>query len=155
MVQAHKLGHVALKVRDLAKSREFYSRTLGLRVAHENLGRRAAFLSFGREHIDLALFELATSEAPLAAQPGLHHTAWQLGSFEDLQAAYEQLKTMGVPIESTIEHNVTRSIYFHDPDSNRVELYCDMVQNGFECMRAVGPSYDPLDLSRGQSMVPG
>ena len=42
---------------------------------------------------------------------------------------------MGVPIEATVEHNVTRSIYFPDPDGNRVELYCDMVDNGFEAMR--------------------
>lgn len=153
MIQARKLGHVALKVRDLNTSREFYERTLGLQVAHQNQERRAVFLSFGRAHIDLTLFEHAVSEAPLAADAGLHHTAWQLGSFEDLQAAYEQLKAMGVSIESTIEHRVTRSIYFLDPDGNRVELYCDMVKNGFEIMRTVGPSYDPLNLEPGRSMI--
>jgi catechol 2,3-dioxygenase len=72
--------------------------------------------------------------------------AWQLGSVEELQAAYRELKALGVPIESTVEHNVTRSIYFPDPDGNRVELYCDMVANGFEAMRTVGPRRDPLDL---------
>jgi catechol-2,3-dioxygenase len=55
---------------------------------------------------------------PGAAQPGLHHMAWQLGSVEDLQAAYRELKALGVPIESTVEHDVTRSIYFPDPDGN-------------------------------------
>ena len=71
--------------------------------------------------------------------------AWKLGSFEELRQAYQELKAMGVPIESTAEHNVTRSVYFHDPDGNRVELYCDMVENGFEAMRTVGPRRDPLD----------
>jgi catechol 2,3-dioxygenase len=146
MIQARKLGHVVLKVRDARKSRDFYTRTLGLRVAHEDLNGGAVFLSFGREHHDLALFPLATGEAPDATQPGLHHMAWQLGSFQELQDAYRELKAMGVPIESTIEHNVTRSIYFHDPDGNRVELYCDMVADGFETMRTVGPRRDPLDL---------
>jgi catechol-2,3-dioxygenase len=37
-----------------------------------------------------------------------------------------------MPIESGAEHDVTRSIYFRDPDGNRVELYCDMMDNGFE-----------------------
>jgi catechol-2,3-dioxygenase len=50
--------------------------------------------------------------------------AWQLENFDELQAAYRELKALGVPIESTIEHNVTRSVYFPDPDGNRVELYC-------------------------------
>jgi catechol-2,3-dioxygenase len=146
MIQARKLGHIVLKVRDAAKSRDFYTRTVGLKVAHEDLERGAVFLSFGEAHHDLALFQLATREAPDAAQPGLHHMAWQLGSVEELQAAYRELKALGVPIESTVEHNVTRSIYFPDPDGNRVELYCDMVANGFEAMRTVGPRRDPLDL---------
>lgn len=146
MIQARKLGHIVLKVRDAAKSRDFYTRTLGLKVAHEDLDRRAVFLSFGEAHHDLALFQLASGAAPDAAQPGLHHMAWQLGSVEELQAAYRELKALGVPIESTVEHNVTRSIYFPDPDGNRVELYCDMVANGFEAMRTIGPRRDPLDL---------
>jgi catechol 2,3-dioxygenase len=148
MIQARKLGHVVLNVRDAARSRDFYTRTLGLRVAHEDLKQGTVFLSFGREHHDLALFQMATGEAPDATQPGLHHMAWQLGGFEELQAAYRDLQAMGVAVESTIEHNVTRSVYFRDPDGNRVELYCDMVENGFESMRTLGPRRDPLDLDR-------
>ena len=150
MIQARKLGHVVLNVRDAARSRDFYTRTLGLRVAHEDLAQGAVFLSFGREHHDLALFQLATGEAPNATQPGLHHMAWQLGSFEELQEAYRELKALGVAIESTIEHNVTRSVYFRDPDGNRVEVYCDMVENGFETMRTLGPRRDQLDLEQGR-----
>ena len=146
MIQARKLGHVVLNVRDAAKSRDFYTRTLGLRISHEDLKQGAVFLSFGREHHELALFQMATGEPPEASQPGLHHMAWQLGSFEELQAAYRELKAIGVAVESTIEHNVTRSVYFRDPDGNRVELYCDMVENGFESMRTLGPRRDPLDL---------
>ncbi len=146
MIQARKLGHIVLKVRDAAKSRDFYTRTVGLKVAHEDLERGAVFLSFGEAHHELALFQLATGEAADTTQPGLHHMAWQLGNFEELQAAYRELKALGVPIESTVEHHVTRSIYFPDPDGNRVELYCDMVANGFEIMRTLGPRRDPLNL---------
>jgi len=72
--------------------------------------------------------------------------AWKLRSFEELQAAHRELKAMGVPVEAAIEHNVTRSVYFPDPDGNRVELYCDMVENGFETMRTLGPKREPLHL---------
>jgi catechol-2,3-dioxygenase len=149
MIQARKLGHLVLKVRDARKSRDFYSRALGLKVAHEDLERGAVFLSFGTQHHDLALFQLATGEPPDAKQPGLHHTAWQLGSFAELQAAYRELRELGIPVESTIEHNVTRSVYFHDPDGNRVELYCDMVEDGFDAMRTMGPRRDELDIETG------
>ncbi len=146
MIQARRLGHVVLKVRDAGKSKDFYVQTLGLKVAHEDLTRGTVFLSFGKEHHDLALFQLASGEPPAAEQPGLHHMAWQLGSFDELRDAYKELKDLGVKVESTVEHNVTRSVYFWDPDGNRVELYCDMVENGFETMATVGPKRDPLNL---------
>src|SRR5256885_740704 len=135
MIQAKKLGHIVLRVRDASKSRDFYTRTLGLKVAHEDVERGAVFLSFGEAHHDLALFQLATGEPAGPTQPGLHHMAWQLGSYEDLQAAYRELKALGVPIESTIEHNVTRSIYFADPDGNRVELASVTAGGGVEADR--------------------
>jgi catechol-2,3-dioxygenase len=150
MIQARKLGHLVLKVRDARASRDFYTRTLGLKVSHEDLEHGAVFLSFGREHHELALFQLATGEPPDNKQPGLHHMAWQVGSFAELQAAHRELRELGVAVESTIEHNVSRSVYFRDPDGNRVELYCDMVADGFEAMRTMGPRRDELDIDTGQ-----
>ena len=149
MIQARKLGHVVLKVSDAQKSKDFYMRALGLKLAWEDLDRGVVFLSFGEQHHDLALFEPVTGPPPDRSQPGLHHTAWQLGSFEELQAAYRELKTMGFAVESTVEHNVTRSVYFPDPDGNRVELYCDMVDQGFDSMRTLGPKRDELDIETG------
>ena len=150
MIQARKLGHVVLKVRDAERSKEFYVRTLGLKLAYEDRDHGAVFLSFGTQHHDLALFQRATGEAPSPPQPGLHHTAWQLGSFEELQAAHGELRELGICVESAIEHNVTRSIYFHDPDGNRVELYCDMVEHGFQAMQRLGPRRDVIDIATGE-----
>ena len=150
MIQARKLGHVVLNVRDAVKSREFYTRALGLKVAYESADHRAVFLSVGTQHHDLALFQHATGEPADRSQPGLHHTAWQLASFEELQAAYRDLQSAGITVESVVEHNVTRSIYFHDPDGNRVELYCDMVEDGFNAMRTLGPKRDVMNIETGQ-----
>ena len=145
MIRARKLGHIVLKVREVAPSRDFYVRTLGLKVAHEDLEKGWAFLSCGEQHHDLALFKLASGETPGEEQPGMHHMAWQLGSFDELKDAYRELKAIGIPVRTT-EHNVTRSIYFHDPDGNQVELYCDMVEKGFEAMQTLGPKRAPLSL---------
>jgi catechol 2,3-dioxygenase len=151
MIQARKLGHIVLKVRDAQASKEFYVRTLGLKVAYDDRDHGAVFLSFGTQHHDLALFQRATGEAPDPAQPGLHHTAWQVASFDDLQAAHHELRELGIAVDA-IGHNVTRSIYFHDPDGNRVELYCDMVADGFEAMQRLGPRRDVLDIETGQTI---
>jgi len=157
MIQARRLGHVVLNVRDAEKSRDFYTQTLGLKVAHENLERGAVFLSFGKEHHDLALFQQATGEPPAKTQPGLHHVAWRLDNFEELQAAHRDLKAMGIPIESTVEHNVSRSIYFPDPDGNRVELYCDMDQLGSDSRSrplSSGPQPRTLEAARDNPKPP-
>ncbi len=146
MIQARKLGHIVLRVRDAERSRDFYTSTLGLKVSHEDRARGAVFLSFGREHHELALFEGATADASDATHSGLHHMAWQLGSFEELKAAYGELKRLGVAVESTVEHNVSRSVYFNDPDGNRVELYCDVFEDGFAAMQTLGPRREPLSL---------
>jgi catechol-2,3-dioxygenase len=150
MIQARKLGHVVLSVRDAVKSRDFYTRALGLKVAYETADHRAVFLSVGTQHHDLALFQHATGDTPDPSQPGLHHTAWQLASWDELQAAYRDLRSAGIAVDSVIEHNVTRSIYFHDPDGNRVELYCDMVADGFTAMQTLGPRRDVLNIDTGE-----
>ena len=150
MIQARKLGHIVLKVRDAQQAKDFYIRVLGLQVAYEDRQRGMVFLSFGTEHHELALFQLATGEPPEAAQPGVHHIAWQLGSFAELQAAHRELVELGIPVEATVEHNVTRSVYFFDPDGNRVELYCDMVANGFAAMQTLGPARKLLDIETGE-----
>src|SRR5262245_27241918 len=155
MIQTRKLGHIVLKVRDARTSRDFYTQALGLKVAHEDLARGAVFLSVGTQHHDLALFQVATGDAPDAAQPGLHHMAWQVESFAALQAAHRELTALGIPVDSTIEHNVSRSVYFRDPDGNRVELYCDMVEDGFEAMRRMGPKRDVIDIETGEVLRRG
>ena len=150
MIQARKLGHIVLKVRDAQQAKDFYIRVLGLQVAYEDRQRGMVFLSFGTEHHELALFQLATGEPPEATQPGVHHMAWQLGSFAELQAAHRELVELGIPVEAAVEHNVTRSVYFFDPDGKRVELYCDMVANGFAAMQTLGPARKLLDIETGE-----
>src|SRR5947207_1770761 len=93
MIQAKKLGHIVLRVRDASKSRDFYTRTLGLKVAHEDVERGAVFLRFGEAHHDLALFQPATAGHAGPPHTGLLYRAWQLGCYEALAAPYGSAAT--------------------------------------------------------------
>jgi catechol 2,3-dioxygenase len=125
MIHAERIAHVVLKVRDLARSRRFYTEVLGMDVMGEVPG--VVFLSNGRrDHHELGLAEIGAGapDAPPHAV-GLVHVAFRLRNEEELRAAYAELQANGVEISYTVNHGVTKSVYFFDPDRNELELYVD------------------------------
>ncbi len=67
-----------------------------------------------------------------------------------MQAAHKELQGLGVSVEATIQHNVTKSVYFRDPDGNLVELYCYRWDKGFEAMQTMGLKINRLDMETGK-----
>ena len=50
-------------------------------------------------------------------------------------------------ITATIDHGITKSIYFLDPEGNQFELYYNVGEDGLERMRrGDANALDPLDL---------
>ncbi len=129
-IQRAILGHVVLNVRDLKKSEKFYRSVLGMKVSGRNDRIRISFLSFGREHHDIALSELPAGTKRLAGEgvPGLHHFSVYVRTAKEVDALAPVLKRKRIPIVSgpenlEVAHN--RSISFLDPDGNRVEVVCN------------------------------
>jgi catechol 2,3-dioxygenase len=150
-VQARGLGCLVFSVRDAERSKDFYVRLLGFKVVREDAQRKYVLLAKGDQDQRIALVERATGEPPGPTQPGMIHMAWELGSFEALQDAYRELGALGVKFERTVQHHVTRSIYFRDPDNNCVELFCNRWENGFEAMRDRKMGTAPLNVETGEA----
>ncbi len=55
----------------------------------------------------------------------LHHQAFEFASFEDLNATYVRLRDEGIVPRACLDHGMTFSYYYADPDFNYVELQCD------------------------------
>jgi len=127
MIHPERIAHVVIKVRDLERSRKFYTEILGMQVMKDVSEIKAVFLSFnGQDHHEVALFQIGPqAEGPKMNQVGLLHFALRLRSEEELRAAYQELKEKGVPVTFTVNHGVTKSVYFRDPDDNELEVYCD------------------------------
>jgi catechol 2,3-dioxygenase-like lactoylglutathione lyase family enzyme len=124
------LGHIVLNVRDLKKSENFYRAVLGLIVSARNLETRMTFLSFGREHHDIALQALPRGAKHEGGQgmPKLHHFCIYVDREEEIDKLHRVLKRRKIPIVSGPETLVVagnRSISFLDPDGNRLELACN------------------------------
>jgi hypothetical protein len=78
------LNHIALRVTDVPKSRDFYVKHLGLSV-NESCGEQSCFLDCGDQFV--ALFR--------AERPGMHHYCYSIKNF-DLAVAEEKLIAQGI-----------------------------------------------------------
>jgi catechol-2,3-dioxygenase len=66
-----------------------------------------------------------TATPPVGQQDGVGvlHIAFKVPSYEALRDAYESLRADGVEVQRMIDHVSQRSLYFHDPDGNTLEVY--------------------------------
>ena len=121
-----RIGHVHLKVADVARALEFYCGVLGFEVT-QRFGESAAFLSAGGYHHHLAVNmweSLGGSPAP-PGTTGLYHTAILYPTRVKLADALRRVLDAGIALDGAADHGVSESIYLRDPDENGVELYCD------------------------------
>jgi catechol 2,3-dioxygenase len=119
------LGHVVLRVTDRARAEAFYSGVLGLPVCarFDEGGMKMLFFSLGNHH-DFAVMEVGGAAASTTGA-GLHHVAFKIGdSLDELREAKARLDAAGIAT-NPVDHEVTKSLYFEDPDGNGVELYVD------------------------------
>jgi catechol 2,3-dioxygenase len=119
-----KLGHIVLRVRDLARSKQFYTGVLGLRPTGEIPGIMAFFSTQNNpDSHDLALMALGPDAPdPDMQAVGLYHFAYQVDSEEALAKAYLALREAGVTIVGTGDHGVSKGIYILDPDGIQIEI---------------------------------
>jgi catechol 2,3-dioxygenase len=56
---------------------------------------------------------------------GFHHSAFEYPSMGNLLDTYSRLKTLGIEPHACLDHGMTMSFYYEDPDGNSVELQSD------------------------------
>jgi catechol 2,3-dioxygenase len=120
-----RVGHVVIKMRDLEAAKRFYRDILGMKITDEREGF-GVFFRFHDYHHDIAVFQVAEDAAlPQKNQVGLAHIALVADSFATVKAMYQWLKEHNVPIVRTVDHGITKSVYFKDPEGNELEIYCE------------------------------
>jgi catechol-2,3-dioxygenase len=95
------------------------------------------WLRCGPDHHCLVLFGLRRPSGP-ASEPnsgpsiGLHHLAFEVGSYDDLVAGHRKIRAREQSVEARIGGPGWQvRVYFHDPDGNQVELCWDMDRIGW------------------------
>jgi catechol 2,3-dioxygenase len=119
-----KLGHVHLKVRDLQRSVDFYTKLLGLTIT-EVVADHYAFLSTNERHHEIALQQVpVTATQPGRYDVGLYHVAFEVADKCAFAEAYQTLTKAGVQV-GPVDHLISWAMYFKDLDGNGIEIYCD------------------------------
>jgi catechol 2,3-dioxygenase-like lactoylglutathione lyase family enzyme len=135
------LGHVGLYCNDLARMREFYAGVLGLTISDEDLERGICFLSAApeAEHHELALVR---AKDPAQKTRNVQQVSFKVGSLDDVRTFFHRLRDAGMKIDRTVTHGIACSVYFYDPEDNRIELY---YTTPYKVRQPLG---EPIDLDR-------
>lgn len=119
------LSHFELRVRDIDRMEAFYTRSLGFVVTDRSApgGHQMVFLSRDPgEHHQLVL---GAAEAGAFADGSLDHIAFRVASLADLRTLHQALAEADDVEMRTVCHGTSWSIYFHDPEGNRIEFFAD------------------------------
>jgi catechol 2,3-dioxygenase-like lactoylglutathione lyase family enzyme len=156
-----KLAHLVYQTNRMAEMRDWYCSVLGARVIYEN--EHLCFVTYDDEHHRVAFLDFG----PLAPRdagatelgvkpidpPGLHHVAFTFGSMGEFLDNYVRLRDQGIRPFFCVNHGPTTSMYYRDPDGNRVELQIDNFETAKEGQdwmlsaafndNPIGVEYDP------------
>jgi len=137
---------VRLQVSDLARSRQWYTTTLGCRVLDTLPGE----VRLGAEGDDSLLITLeerpGTRPTPPQSRLGLYHFAILLPSRAALGAFVRHLASLDTRVGSA-DHLVSEALYLSDPDGLGIEVYADRPRSAWTYTNGhVDMTVDPLDL---------
>lgn len=120
------LHHVNIRTKRLDEIVEWYRVVVGLEPNFHDRG--VAFLTNDDANHRLAVITLPDDAAdPLdrARSVGMHHIAFEYASLDELLGSYVRLKRDGIEPVYCLDHGLTISFYYLDPDGNYVELQVD------------------------------
>jgi catechol 2,3-dioxygenase-like lactoylglutathione lyase family enzyme len=120
VVAPMKLAHVVLRTSRYEEQLKWYVTVFGAKITFRD--EHNAFLTYDEEHHRVALLNFpGLADQPQGAA-GVHHIAFTYKTLEDLLSNYVRLKGLGIKPVVSINHGPTTSLYYADPDGNRIEL---------------------------------
>lgn len=156
MVKPVKFAHVVYQTRRYDEMIAWYEDVFEARVVHQDPA--LAFLTYDDEHHRFAFANLEVLKpggSDTRGEVGVNHVAYTYANVGDLLDTYKRLKNKDIIPYWPVHHGITVSLYYRDPDGNRMEFQVDACTavEGEAFMRSdafaqnpVGVSFDPEDL---------
>jgi catechol 2,3-dioxygenase-like lactoylglutathione lyase family enzyme len=120
------LRHLALRVRNLPRARDFYVKLFGMKVVWEP-DPQNCYLSSGMDNLALHEVTAAVNDSEQPVFEALDHFGFIAGSPEVVDTWAEWARQHGVPIlkEAARHRDGSYSCYLADPEGNRIQILYD------------------------------
>lgn len=141
-----KFAHVVLKTSRYQEMIDWWTTVLEAEIRHGN--DMLTFMSYDDEHHRVAIVNIPDLADQGRKTAGVAHVAFTYASLDDLFATYARLKAKGIEPYWTINHGMTLSGYYRDPDRNEVELQVDIcsLAEADEFMRSPAFAANPIGI---------
>ena len=125
--QSGAISHVVLYVYDFPMMKDFYTGVMGFHLSDigQARGNDICFLTLDPE-LDHHQLALASGRTGPRDAGSFNHVAFRLGALVDLRWRYERLIAAdAVTAVEPITHGSWLSVYYRDPENNRMEFFVD------------------------------
>jgi len=140
-------SHLGLYAHDVARQEDFYGRVLGFTVTDRgDLGAATlVFLSRDpREHHQIVLVSGRPQDLPFNV---INQISFRVRDLAALRHFHRALQGEPVSEIAPVTHGNAISLYFRDPEGNRVELFFD---TPWYCTQ---PCREPIDLAKSDAEI--
>lgn len=131
-----RMAHVVLYTARYDEMKRWYRTVFNATLVLERDGKQA-FMTFDDEHHRI----LVSHKPGIADRPkdaaGVAHVAWTYATLADLFATYDRLEAAGITPDRVVNHGMTTSLYYPDPDGNRNELQVENYDDADEAFDLV------------------
>jgi len=117
-------SHIGLFANDVGVMQSFYVDVLGFFITDEGTlkDKRILFLSRNpREHHQIVLVEGKPQDTLL----NINQVSFRVRSLDELKTFYDRIVSYGARGLEPVIHGNSWSIYFRDPEDNRIEVFAD------------------------------
>jgi len=120
------MSHIGLYAHDLPKMEDFYTRVLGFTVTDRGKVRGADIVFTSWDPKDHHQVALVSGRPKDLAYNHINQISFRVASVEDLQTIWKRVKRENdVTDMRAMDHGNAWSLYFRDPEGNRLEVFCD------------------------------
>jgi catechol 2,3-dioxygenase len=139
-----QLTHMGINVYDVVAMERFYTEVLGMVVTDRGRGKnfKADLVFMSVDPSSHHQVVLASGRDPGSPQSTVNQISFQLNDLDELRELYRRVRDYGVTGIKPLNHGVSWSIYFPDPEGNTIELYCD---SPWYIAQPHGDPFDPED----------